>query len=350
MNKKITSSVLVALMIAGSTSFSAFAAMPTGVVVIGTKAFDLIYANNSANISDITASIAAGGSVYVKNFEGNWIDNTTGNIVQASVIPTVVYKNAAGVITNFDAADTDAINANIDITSKFTDKIFRNKVYSLIGKTTSSPILYSDVKNITKLDVSNVLMSDLNSNISNLSGIEYFTALTTLYCGNNKLTSLDVSKNTALTKLRCDINNLSTLDVSKNIALSDLICGNNNLTALDVSKNTALHTLSCENNDLTTLDVSKNTALHTLSCGNNKLTTLDVSKNTILAQLVCNMNNLTILDVSKNTALKDFSCANNELTTLCSAKDTWNPIFYRPQYTNSTHTTTTAGLTVKIKN
>ena len=77
MNKKITSSLLVALMIAGSTSFSAFAAMPTGSVVIGTKAFDLTYANNSVNASDITAAIAAGGSVYVKDFNGDWIDNLT---------------------------------------------------------------------------------------------------------------------------------------------------------------------------------------------------------------------------------------------------------------------------------
>ena len=42
--------------------------------------------------------------------------------------------------------------------------------------------------------------------ISNLKGIEAFTALTTLYCGGNKITSLDVSKNTALTRLDCDEN------------------------------------------------------------------------------------------------------------------------------------------------
>ena len=39
MNKKIISSVLTAFMIAGTASFSAFASMSNGTVVIGNKAF-----------------------------------------------------------------------------------------------------------------------------------------------------------------------------------------------------------------------------------------------------------------------------------------------------------------------
>ena len=42
-----------------------------------------------------------------------------------------------------------------------------------------------------------------NLNISNLKGIEAFSALTYLSCCSNQLTSLDVSKNTALTDLDC---------------------------------------------------------------------------------------------------------------------------------------------------
>ncbi|MBZ9688908.1 Ig-like domain-containing protein [Clostridium estertheticum] len=107
MNKRITSSVLTALMIAGSTSFSAFAAMPSGTVVIGSKAFDLAYVNDQANLVEIGSAIVAGGAVYVKNFQGDWINNTNGLKVEASVIPAVVYKNAEKEI-KFDAADKDA--------------------------------------------------------------------------------------------------------------------------------------------------------------------------------------------------------------------------------------------------
>ena len=146
--------------------------------------------------------------------------------------------------------------------------------------------------------------------ITNLKGIEYFTSLNNLWCAENKLTALDVSKNTALTDLYCSSNQLTTLDVSKNTALTDLDCGRNQLTTLDVSKNTALTYLSCGYNQLTTLDVSKNTALTYLSCRNNQLTTLDVSKNTALTKLSCDNNQLTSLDVS-NTDMNDLNCYDN---------------------------------------
>ena len=146
--------------------------------------------------------------------------------------------------------------------------------------------------------------------ITNLKGIEYFISLNNLWCAENKLTALDVSKNTALTELYCSRNQLTTLDVSKNTALTDLDCGYNQLTTLDVSKNTALTYLSCGYNQLTTLDVSKNTALTHLSCRNNQLTTLDVSKNTALTELSCDNNQLTSLDVS-NTDMDDLNCYDN---------------------------------------
>ena len=136
-------------------------------------------------------------------------------------------------------------------------------------------------------------------NITSLKGVEYFTALKELYCYDNPLTTLDVSKNTALEVLFCHEGSLATLDVSKNTALESLSCTKNSLTTLDVSKNTALTYLTCERNQLTTLDVSKNVALKVLHCTGNQLTTLDVSKNTALEWLECSGNQLTTLDVSK---------------------------------------------------
>ena len=146
--------------------------------------------------------------------------------------------------------------------------------------------------------------------ISNLKGIEYFTALRSLSCGRNQLTALDVSKNTALTYLHCSYNQLTSLDVSKNTALTKLYCYNNQLTSLDVSKNTALTDLDCDINQLTSLDVSKNTALTYLRCNDNQLTSLDVSKNTALTKLSCDNNQLTSLDVS-NTDMDDLNCYDN---------------------------------------
>ena len=153
-------------------------------------------------------------------------------------------------------------------------------------------------------------------NISDLTGIEYFTALTTLNCNDNQFTTLDVSGATTLTNLRCQGNQLTTLDVNNNTTLTHLYCGYNNLDTLDVSNNTLLTNLDCGYNNLDTLDVSNNTLLTNLSCGGNYLTILDVSANTALIWLHCSYNNLNILDVSNNINLLWLMCHENHLTSL----------------------------------
>lgn len=104
-----------------------------------------------------------------------------------------------------------------------------------------------------------------------------------LWCSDDQLTMLDISKCTTLTELDCADNNLTTLNVEKCTKLTCLICRFNRLTTLDVSKNTALIQLDCAYNQLTALDVSKNTALVWFWCSDNQLTMLDISKCTKLA-------------------------------------------------------------------
>lgn len=152
--------------------------------------------------------------------------------------------------------------------------------------------------------------------ISNLKGIEYFTALKVLLCSQNQLTALDVSKNTALSFLSCYRNQLTTLDIGKNAVLEELYCDGNQLTTLNINENPSLKFLRCRRNQLSVLDVSKNTMLIELSCGENQLDTLDVSKNLALTQLSCYGNQLATLDVSKNSALTYLICNENQLTTL----------------------------------
>ena len=153
-------------------------------------------------------------------------------------------------------------------------------------------------------------------NIKDLTGIEYFTALEQLDCSQNKLTTLDVSKNTKLVDFNCSYNQLTTLDVSKNTALFGINCSQNKLTTLNLGNCAGLSSLFCDANELATLDLSTNTGLHTLECQYNKLTTLDVSNCAELKKLYCDANELTTLDLSKNTELADLVCSYNKLTTL----------------------------------
>ncbi|MBU3101912.1 MULTISPECIES: transglutaminase domain-containing protein [Clostridium] len=58
----------------------------SGSVVIGNKAYDLSYANDASNVDKISKDIIGGGKVYVKDFSGNWLDNSTGKTIDISSI------------------------------------------------------------------------------------------------------------------------------------------------------------------------------------------------------------------------------------------------------------------------
>jgi hypothetical protein len=153
--------------------------------------------------------------------------------------------------------------------------------------------------------------------ITNMQGVEYFTALTDLDCSKNQLTALDVTNNTNLTYLNCLQNwNIAALDVTHNTKLTTLVCDFNKITALDVTQDTLLTDLRFNYNQLTALDVTHNTKLTKLSFVTNKVTALDVTHNTLLTELNCCDNKIPTLDVSHNTALKLFNCGFNLLTSI----------------------------------
>ena len=210
-----------------------------------------------------------------------------------------------------EMADGQRAAVTIDETT-FPDETFRKWVLKqTYGK--DGVLTEQEIAGVKEIDVAYM-------DIKSLKGIEFFTALERLWCGNLQ-DGLDLSKNTALTDLRCSHCNLKELDLSKNTALEWLICSDNQLTTIDLSNNTALDQLNVSNNQLTELDVSKNTLLTYLTCYNNKLTGIDVSQNSKLKMLSCYYNEITELDVTKNLELEILSCGDNKLTTLDVTKN-----------------------------
>ena len=244
-------------------------------------------------------------------------------------------KKVLSILLAFFAIATTAQAQVVLNETNFPDANFRAALVSILKINEGEEVTAEKIAATTELDIR-------SKSISNLTGIEFFTALTSLNCyGNqltsldvskntalnylncwfNQLTSLDLSKNTALTSLYCQVNQLSSLDVSKNTKLDELYCWRNRLTSLDVSKNIGLWNLNCSDNQLTALDVSKNLRLGILNCSINQLSTLDVSKNTGLIELRCNNNKLSLVDVSKNVELLTFFCTDNQLMTLDVSKN-----------------------------
>ena len=90
------------------------------------------------------------------------------------------------------------------------------------------------IEMLINLDVS-------NQNISDLTGIEDFTVISSLDCSNNNLTNLDLIQNNYLQILDCSYNQLTSLTIIFNPLqafqnYSSLICNNNQLASLDLSQ------------------------------------------------------------------------------------------------------------------
>lgn len=183
-----------------------------------------------------------------------------------------------------------------------------------------------------------------NKGLTDLSGIEYFTKLTSLECRRNNFTKLDLNKLTGLTSLNCSENeNLTELNVSSLTDLTSLNCSDCQLTSLDVSRQTKLTYLNCNYNQLVSLDVNTLVDLTMLYCYGNELTTLNVDNLTKLEILGCRENRLEALSIVNNTALMQDSsgllCGNqkdNITLTLILTSDQeqlWNNVWKNP-FTN----------------
>jgi hypothetical protein len=150
-----------------------------------------------------------------------------------------------------------------------------------------------------------------NMNISDLIGIEDFTALTYLNCYNNQLTILDVSQNTALISLRCRYNQLTSLDISNNIVLERLSCHGNPFTSLDLrnGNNTNMIANGSYNNftsnyNLYCIDVDSDT--YSTANWNNIDPWATYSNNCQLAISGC--NDSTNINYNANAIINDGSC------------------------------------------
>ncbi len=199
--------------------------------------------------------------------------------------------------------------------SYFPDQNLRTKLYnSYFNK---GYINSTDVINTTSLNVS-------GCNISDLTGLRYFTYLRNLNCSSNNISSLPTLSN-VLTSLFCNNNQLTALPTLPS-TIQTLYAGSNkfngqlsitgkpNLTTLDVSNNTMITILNCSGNALTSLSYYGCTALKNLNCSSNNLSSLPALP-IGLTNLYCNNNKLTSLpDLPDGLTVID--CSYNQLTSL----------------------------------
>uniref|UniRef100_UPI0025FB5683 leucine-rich repeat domain-containing protein n=1 Tax=Ruminococcus sp. TaxID=41978 RepID=UPI0025FB5683 len=206
-------------------------------------------------------------------------------------------------VSAMPASALEGTNPGIAIDeNNFPDDNFRAYIAENIdGKDNSTKDQFlsnAEIKSVTELNIQ-------NQNISDLTGLSNFTAITTLNCSYNPLGTLDVSELQQLMFLICSNNQLETLDISELSSLMTLMCDDNEtLTSLTLPHlSSSMMILSCENCGLTALDVSDQTFLSNLNCSGNQLVSLDVTGLSALKTLTCNDNQRTIVPTSTSSGL-----------------------------------------------
>lgn len=199
---------------------------------------------------------------------------------------------AAAALAGTKAATAVAINE-----TNFPDAKFRAYIQKAF-----------DTNNDKKLDADEILVARnvecQEMGIESLQGIEFLTELRGLYCMDNKIKTMDLSKNKLLTGVWCSGNLFTSLDFTPNPNLEWVYCFDCKLTSLNVSNNPEISYIECNTNPLKKLDVTHNPKLEHLMCGSCELSSLDLSRNPNLQHLDAFNNHFTKLDVTHNPKLK----------------------------------------------
>lgn len=153
--------------------------------------------------------------------------------------------------------------------------------------------------------------------IIDMTGIEEFINLDSLYCESNRFTWINLSECKKLRVLYCSHGRLRTLDVSNNPLLEALACERNvDLRELSVSNHPHLFYLNCQYCGLTSLDISGAVSLEILMSEMNRMTHINFSSNSKLKWLFFAFCDLETVDLSGLIELEWAYFQGNKLHTV----------------------------------
>lgn len=283
------------------------------LIEIGLDDIEDGYITNSqaASLSSIaieaTDNYEQGGSVDFWNFEERFT-NRISNLAGVEAFPNLSQILLTG-------QNLDSINISMNSSLKTFNANF-NTFKTL--NTDNNPDL--ELLSIDSNEVPPILNFSNNSKLKSLStpmcSIEGFigeggyydisnlTELEFLDLYDNKLSSVDITKNTKLKEIRINIGNeISSIDFSNNLILETILANNSGLKgSLDISNLSELKILNIGYNDVNSIDLSNNTKLEYLELNGNKIEgEIDVSNCTNLLEFYANSgNNITCIKVNQN--------------------------------------------------
>ena len=216
----------------------------------------------------------------------------------ASVSPDGIIKGlkqgqTAITVTTEDGGFTasNIVNVTDEITNDF-DPLFRQLLYNEGYIKTTKHITKKDVSSIFKLELSTKKLNSLN-------GIEHFISLTELYCDNNNLTELDLSRNINLDIVKARNNKLTKINVSHCSKMTELYLAENQLTTVEIGDLKSLLTLDLSRNPISSLDIPAGLKISRLLLRSAELSSLNLSNlKSLIFLYIIDSKNLERLDLS----------------------------------------------------
>jgi|GEM_PF-965066 len=183
--------------------------------------------------------------------------------------------------------------------TNFPDPNFRKYILEAVDLNSTKTLSSSEISAVKE-------MNCINRSISDMTGLQYFTEITKLYCSQNNISSLNVGVLPKLTLLDCASNKLTELDMTKNTALTFLCCTDNQLTSLKL-KNSALTCLACYDNNLAVVDIHNCPALLDIVNGTEWSEYIDYNDQVLYYQYYQDWENLIQYDVNTKIRLQDIT-------------------------------------------
>ena len=208
----------------------------------------------------------------------------------------------------------------------------------LLAADTTQAIAWNGNNNI-KIDTNNngeieqseaLLVTALGLNfadISDLSGIEYFTNLQDLAASNNLMTTFSLSGMPNLRVLNLGNNNLTSVSLSNLSQLQELDLWYNHITSLTLTELPLLWGLFCYSNNLTTVDLSECIALHQIQLWDNQLSSIVFPNYANTSEpseviILLDTNSFETLSAPPHQ-VGIFSCSNNPNLRYLNLKESW---------------------------
>lgn len=178
-----------------------------------------------------------------------------------------------------------------------------------VDSNNDNAISEEEAAHLTDLDVN-------YKNIEELSGIEFFINLTSLDCGDNTISNLNITNLTKLEYLWCQNNSLTALDVSKCPKLKVLSFNTNHINSINLENNPNIQWLDFSFTRVDSINLDALQLIETIACANSRIRNLIVPDKPNLEQIIASNCNIQSINVSNDASLKVLEINGNMIEEL----------------------------------